>query len=487
LLRYLSRDEVFEHGSTSLRPRRLEATGVTGLAGTAPDGAGTGAAPRGAVAVAPQSYQQEWMSAGKLRHPNPGWNMLLFWRFTGPLDPGALLAGLGEVVRRHEVLRTTHAVRDGQAVQVVHPPRRPDIDTSDLRRQSATLRATELDRLARTQQGLALDHARGPLLRGQLVRAGDRDTYLLATLDHAVCDGWSIGVLRSELAAAYAGAVSRRKARLPDLPLQYRDFATAQRAAAAAGEYDGQLDWWAGRLDARALGLAATVPRDVPGYSGARYRLVVPAAVADRLRRLRTTMFRTLLTALSGALAQRTETGDVAVASMVAGRRRPEHRRLVGMFANPVVVRTTVSAGGTFAQLLDRTRAGVVAAGTRQDAPWPLVARRAGVGAAEIWLNVAPPPSRARFHGVAVDADALPQDHETDVPAAAWRGEMLVCTMVDSGPGVDVVALIDYNARQLTATTVAGFAVDVSDLLAAAAADPRAPLPPLGSRPPLTS
>ncbi len=73
------------------------------------------------------------------------------------------------------------------------------------------------------------------------------------------------------------------------------------------------------------------------------------------------------------------------------------------------------------------------------------------------------------------------------MPAAAWRGEMLVCTVVDSGPGADVVVLIDYNARQLTATTVAGLAVDIADLLAAAAADPRAPLPPLGSRPPLPS
>ena len=463
---------------------------MTGLADIAPDGAGTGAdttGPRGTVAVAPQSYQQEWMAAGKLQHPNPGWNVRLFWRFTGPLDHRALLAALAEVVRRHEVLRTTHAVRDGAAVQVVHRPRRPDVGVSDLRRQSAALRATELDRLARAQHGLALDHARGPLLRGQLVRAGDQDTYLLLTVDHAICDGWSSGLLRSELAAAYAGTVTRRPVRLPDLPLQYRDFATAQRAAAAAGEYDGQLDWWAGRLDPGALGLAAAVPRDVPGYTGVRYRLVVPAAVADRLRRLRTTMFLTLLTALSGALAQRTETGDVAVASMVAGRRRPEHRWLVGMVANPVVVRTTVPAGGTFAQLLDRVRAGVVAAGIRQEAPWPLVARRAGVGAAQIWLNVAPPPSRARFPGVAVDPDALPQDYEIDVPAVAWRGEMLVCTVVDSGPGADVVALLDYNARQLTATTVAGLAVDIADLLAAAAADPRAPLSPLGSRPPLTS
>jgi len=229
---------------------------LTGLAGTSPDGGRTGAGttePRGVVAVAPQSYQQEWMAAGKLHHPNPGWNVLLFWRFSGPLDHAALLAAVAEVIRRHEVLRTTHEVRDGEAVQVVHRPRRPDIGLSDLRRQSATLRATELDGLARAQHGLALDHARRPLLSGQLVRAGDRETYLLLTVDAAVCDGWSVGVLRSDVAAAYAGAVTRRRARLPHLPLQYRDFASAQRAAAAAGEYDGQLDCWAGRLHPGAL------------------------------------------------------------------------------------------------------------------------------------------------------------------------------------------------------------------------------------------
>src|SRR6185312_10481481 len=181
----------------------------------------------------------------------------------------------------------------------------------------------------------ALDHTRGPLLRGELVRAGDQDTYLLVTVDHAVCDGWSSGLLRSELAASYAGAVTGRPVRLPELPLRYRDFAAAQRAAAAAGEYDHQLDWWAGRLDPGALGLAAAVPGDGSGYTGVRYRLTVPAAVADRLRRLPTTMFLTLLTALTGVLAQRTATGDVAVASMVAGRSRPEHRRLVGTAAGP--------------------------------------------------------------------------------------------------------------------------------------------------------
>ena len=89
---------------------------------------------------------------------------------------------------------------------------------------------------------------------------------------------------------AYARAVTGRPVRLPDQPLQYRDFATAQRAAAAAGDYDGQVDWWAARLDPRALGLAAALPRDGSGYTGVRYRLVVhrgkgEPALLDRLHR----------------------------------------------------------------------------------------------------------------------------------------------------------------------------------------------------------
>ena len=463
-------------------PAAAPALPATASASAGPAGPGA-AAPAAGTVVAPQSYQQEWMAAGKLAHPNPGWNMLLFWRFTGPLDRGALLAGLDTVAARHEVLRTTHA-RPG--LQVVHPPAPLDPPTVDLRGLSEVDRAAELDRLARRQHGLALDHARGPLLTGTLVRAADDDAYLLLTADHSVCDGWGVGVLRSELTAAYGGTVSGRGVRLWELPMRYRDFAAGQRAAAAAGDFDAELDWWAGRLDDGALGLSATVPPGVGGFRSAQHRMVLPAAVVDRLRRLPGTLFMTLLAGLTGALARRTPDGDVAVASLVAGRGRPELQRLVGMFANPVVIRTAVPAGGSYGRLLERVRAGVTAAGARQDAPWPLVAARTGLGAAAVWLNVAPPPSPARFRGLTVDTDALPHDYPIDVPQAAWHGETLIANFVDTGPGTDVVGLLDHNARQLSPATVAELAGDLLDLLTAAAADPGVRLPPFGSRPPLT-
>lgn len=447
----------------------------------------SGTVPPDIEATAPQSFQQEWMAAGKLRHPNPGWNMLLPWRLTGPLDRGALLAGVDAVIARHEVLRTTHAVDGrGRAVQVVRPHRGWEVvDELDLRRLSPASRAAELARLSGERHGRAHDHARGPLFAGTLVRCLDDEAYLLFAIDHSVCDGWSIGVLLAELSAAYNGAVTGRGQRLWPLPGQYRDFAVKQRQIAAEGGFDDQLDWWALRLAPGTLGLAAAPPSGVDGYRSAQHPLVVPAEVVDRLRRLRGTLFMTLLAGLAGTLSRRTETGDVAVTSLAACRGRTEHQRLIGLFANPVVIPLPVAGVGSFAGLLDRVRSGVVAANSRQDAPFPLVAERTGVAAPEIWLNVAPPPALARFRGLAVDTDALRHDYPIDVPAVVWRGEMLICNLADTSAGL--VGLIDYNRNQLDARTVAGLAEDFVGLLTEAARDPGTPLPAPASRPPLAS
>jgi hypothetical protein len=432
-------------------------------------------------ATAPLSFQQEWMAAGKLRHPNPGWNMLLPWRLTGPLDRGALLSAIDAVIARHEVLRTTHEIDAGDnPVQVVHRHHRTEVEEVDLRRLPAAARATELARLAGERHSQAHNHIRGPLFAPTLVRCADDEAYLLFAVDHSVCDGWSIGVLLGELSAAYNGTVTGRGLRLWPLPGQYRDFAVAQRRLAAAGGFDEQLDWWAGRLAAGTLGQAAAPPSEVDGYRSAQHPLTVPAEIADGLRRMRGTLFMTLLTGLAATLARRTETGEVAVTSMAACRGRAEHQRLIGLFANPFVVPTTVAGAGSFAALLDRVRSAVVMTNSRQDVPFRLVAERTGVTAPEIWLNVAPRPSLTRFRGLTVDTDSLRHDYPIDVPAAAWRGEMLICNLADTGTGLS--GLIDYNRNQLDAQTVAELAADFVELLGTAARDPGTPLPPPGTR-----
>ncbi|MEV0136166.1 condensation domain-containing protein [Dactylosporangium sp. NPDC050688] len=440
--------------------------------------------PEDVEATAPLSFQQEWMAASKLRHPNPGWNMLLPWRLTGSLDRAALCAAIDAVIARHEALRTTHAIgADGRAVQHVHRHRPGRTGEVDLRALPATERGAALAQLARERHSRPHDHVRGPLFEPTLVRWANDEAYLLFAIDHSICDGWSVGVLQAELSAAYNGLVTGRGLRLLPLPGRYRDLAVEQRALAAAGAFDDQLELWADRLTPGPLGQAAAPPAGVDGYGSAQHPLVVPAETAERLRRLRGTLFMTLLAALAAVLARRTATGEVAVTSMAAGRARAEHQRLIGLFANPVVVPTCVAGGDTFATLLDRVRPAVLTANARPDVPFPLIARRTGVTAPEIWLNVAPRSSMARFRGLTVDTAALTHDYPIDVPAGAWRGEMLIVNLADTGAAVS--GLIDYNRHQLDAPTVAGIAEDFVGVLSRAVQEPGALLAEPGTRPPL--
>ncbi len=441
--------------------------------------------------VLPQSFLQEYMAAGKWEHPNAGWNMLLPWRLRGPLDSEALRRGLDEVVRRHEVLRTS-LDRDstGRPVQVVRPPAPVPLPEVDLRQLPAAELKSTLDRITRAEHATAFSHASGPLLAARLVRVGDEDHYLLWTIDHAVCDGWSIGLILAELSAFYSAAVAGRERRLWPLPAQYRDFAVRQRRLAATGGYDEQLDYWARRLARPGpLGLVYERPAAAwpGGYLSGQVPLHIPSGLTRRLRglgqRQRVTLFTTLLAALTAVLGRHADDGDVAVTTLVAGRRQTEYQRLVGLFANPVAVRTRLAGARSFTDLLDRARRGVLEANSHQDAPFPLVAGRAGVAAAEVWLNVAPPPPRSRFRGLEVDTQALPRDYPIDVPAESWRGEQLICNLTDNG--AEIVGLFDYNTHVLDRRVVEELATGLQNLLRDVTSDPSCALPPTGDRGPL--
>jgi hypothetical protein len=437
-----------------------------------------------------QSFMQEYLSAGKLEHPNPGWNMLLPWRLRGPLVPDALRRGLDTVVARHEVLRTGLGRDGGRPVQLVRPHAPVPLPVVDLRGLADADRASTLDRIARRQHAISFRHADGPLLAAKLVRVADQDHYLLTTVDHAVCDGWSIGVILAELSAVYSGQVAGRDRRLWPLPAQYRDFAVRQRELAMAGGFDRQLDYWAGRLARPGpLGLdcrpAAADPAG--GYRSGQVPVHIPTALAGRLRGLgqrhRVTLFMTLLAALSAVLARHAERGDVAVTTLAAGRKQAEYQRLVGLFANAVVLRTALAGAGSFAELLGRVKRTVLDAFGRQDAPFPLVAERTGVTGAEIWLNVAPPPPRSRFRDLEVDTRALPRDYPIDVPAGSWRGEKLICNLTDTG--AEIVGLLDYNTLRLERPAIEELAAAFLAVLRDAVDDPSRALPPVGGRGPL--
>jgi hypothetical protein len=172
------------------------------------------------------------------------YNMSFPLRLSGALDARALRRALTAVVRRHEALRTTLEDRGGEVVQVIHPPAPADLLTVDLRGVGAEAREREAVRLAEAEARRPFDLARGPLLRTTLLRLGDEDAVTLFTLHHVVSDGWSMDLLVREVSALYAAELRGEFARLPDLPVQYADYAAWQRVWLSGAVLEEHVGWW---------------------------------------------------------------------------------------------------------------------------------------------------------------------------------------------------------------------------------------------------
>jgi amino acid adenylation domain-containing protein len=333
---------------------------------------------------APLSFAQErlWF-LDQFEPGRPVYNLPTALRFTGPLDLSALAAAFAEVVRRHEALRTTFAVADGRAVQVIAPAldlRLPLVDLSALpeeRREPAAAR------LAAGVAWAPFDLAAGPLVRGAVVRlAADNsgDHALLFAMHHIVSDGWSLGVLVREVAALYGAFVRGLPSPLPELPVQYADFAAWQRDWLAGEALERQIGWWRERLAGAppVLPLPLDHPRPpVHTFRGERRGRRLPAAAAAPLlalgRRHGATPFMTLLAAWDLCLARHTGELDLPVGTPIANRTRAEVEGLIGFFVNTLVLRTEVPAGATFPELLAVVRETALGAYAHQDLPFEKV------------------------------------------------------------------------------------------------------------------
>ncbi len=322
--------------------------------------------------------QQRLWFVDQLQPGSTAYNIPFAARLRGPLDPAALAASLGEVARRHEVLRTTFELRDlesGEPVQIIAPaaPRPlPVIDLSALPDPDATA-----VRLAAAEAGRPFDLARGPLLRSLLLRLAAEEHVLLLTLHHAVSDGWSTGVLVRELAALYPGLAAGRPALLPPPPVQYADFALWQREWLRDDVLARQLDFWRELLAGAptVLDLPTDFPRPaVARFRGARLDAPVPdelaAAVRTLGRRQGATVFMTFLAAFGALLARTSGQEDVLVASAIANRNREEVEGLIGLFANTLALRVGTGGAPTFLQVLAAVRETTLAAYAHQDLPF---------------------------------------------------------------------------------------------------------------------
>jgi amino acid adenylation domain-containing protein len=320
----------------------------------------------------PASYAQErlWF-LDRLMPGNTAYNIPNALRLLGNVSPAALEAAFGEVVRRHEALRTTFRERDGHPEQVIAPPRRWVLPQVDLAALPEEARAAEARRLAEDEALRPFDLARGPLLRATLLRLGAAEHGLLLIMHHIVSDGWSMGVLIREVALAYA------RHPLPELPIQYADFAVWQRAWLSGGELERQLSYWRQQLAGvpASLDLPADRPRPaLPAQRGARLSVAFDPVFAAELERLSrasaATPFMVLLAAFQALLGRLTGQRDLAVGSPVANRNRAEIEPLIGVFVNTLVLRGDLAGEPSFGELLGRARQTTLDAYAHQDLPF---------------------------------------------------------------------------------------------------------------------
>jgi len=326
----------------------------------------------------PLSFAQQrlWL-LDRLDPWSAAYNLPLSLWLSGWLRVPLLEHSLSEIVRRHESLRTVFVEIDGEPVQKVLPHRPCSLPVVDLEALPEERRQTVALSLAWAEAQRPFDLSRGPLLRACLVRLEEREHLALATMHHIVSDAWSTGILIRELSTLYQSLADRTAPALPELPVQYADFAVWQRGWLQGEVLKEQLAYWRGQLggDLPVLQLPTDRPRPpVQTVRGAVLTARLPLALTEDLERLSraegTTLFMTLLAGFQALLGRYSGQRDVIVGSPIANRTRLEVESLIGFFVNTLALRGDLGEEGTFRDLLSRTREAVLGASAHQDLPF---------------------------------------------------------------------------------------------------------------------
>jgi len=325
--------------------------------------------------VLTHTQRRAWFLA-RLDPGSAAYNESRAQRLSGPIDIEALQNSLRTVIERHEIFRTTYALVDDEPRQIIHAAPTLDFRCLDLSANATDERAGALLGLIDAEGQAPFDLERGPFARFRLIRLANDEYVLLRVWHHIVSDGWSAWVFERELSAAYNARVTGRAVELPQLPLQYADYALWQREWLAGVELERQLSYWSEQLeDLATLELPTDRRRPaVQSYSGARLDVELAPALVRDLRALASTEGATLfmagLAAFQVLLHRYSGAEDIAVGTPIAGRRRAELEGLIGFFANTLVLRGSLAGEPTFRELLARVREAALAAYAHQDLPF---------------------------------------------------------------------------------------------------------------------
>jgi len=437
-------------------------------------------------AAAPLSFSQERLWFFDQLTPGSGvYNLPLALRLAGALDPAALRWAFAEIVRRHEILRSRYTAPSGEPRQVVAPASAsvPALPVVDLGALPVSRRRAEERRLAEAEAVRPFDLERGPVLRLTLLRLGAEEHTLLATLHHVAGDAWSMEVMSREVAVLYRAARSGRPSPLPELPLQYADFAIWQRRRLAGARLEAELAFWRDRLAGSRAALSLPVDRPRPavlGYRGASHRIDLGdgAALEALARRQGATPFMAGLALFQLFLARHTGDRDVTVGTPVAGRGRVELEPLIGFFVNTLVLRLRLAGDPGFAALVAGARGVALDAFAHAELPFEKL-----VEALEPERTLDRDPlyevafglRRAGVGGIGSPELDLPGLEPSRLATASGTAKLPLSLWLDRHED-GLRATFEYKTDLFDDTTVGRFAEHLRNLLAAAVAEPERPV-----------
>lgn len=330
------------------------------------------------TSIHPLSFAQQglWF-INQLNPDTPTYNIPIVISLKGRIDLAALQDSLNEILRRHEVLRTSFAVVDGQPAQVINQALPLTLTVEDLCSLLESTRTQEAQRLSTELAQQPFDLCAQSLLRAKILQLNDKSYQLIITLHHIIADGWSIGVLIKELAALYEAFSTGKLSPLPELPIQYGDFVNWQRKWLDGERIQALLTYWKQKLQGElpVLNLPTDRARSpVQTFTGTQAKLVLSQTLTKELKNLSrhsgVTLFMTLLTAFKILLYRYTGQTDILVGSPIANRNRAEVKSLIGFFVNILVLRTDLSGDLSFQELLARVKSTALEAYVHQDLPF---------------------------------------------------------------------------------------------------------------------
>ena len=335
---------------------------------------------KGTTAHFPLSFAQErlWF-LHQLAPESFAYSIPVAYRIKNHLDVKAFEQVVNEIARRHDALRTTFPVIDGRPVQTVSAFKKIELPVIDLSRQAVEDQELEATRLMNEEAIRPFDLAQGPLWRVQLLRLAENDHIVLMTIHHIICDGWALTILVRDVSILYEALSNGNASPLPDLTMQYVDYAVWQRQYLQGEVLQSNLAYWKRQL---AGAPTCQVPTDRPRpsiqtYNGARLPVTLSEslteAIEDLSQRQSSTLFVTLMAGFQLLLHRYSGQNDIVVGTPVAGRDRDELEELIGFFANTLVLRSDVSGNPSFVEQLRRVREAALGAYSNQDVPFEML------------------------------------------------------------------------------------------------------------------